>query len=69
MVIGSRGIAVIIFLVSLLAIVMIKPKFLINSDTSEWKEFGFGDGKSCFSLFTISVIIAIFSYLITFVIV
>lgn len=65
---GNRGTAVVTFVVLLIAIVMIKPKFLINSKTGAWKEFGFGEGKSCFNLFTVSVILAIFAYLISFLV-
>lgn len=61
--IGARGFGIIIFIAIMVGIIALRPSFLINPKTQEWKTFGFGDGKSCCNITVIAVVVALLSYL------
>ena len=59
------GPSLVIFVLLTIFIIFGKPSFLIDNETGEWKQFGFGPGKSCLNVTAIIVFCAIFSYLIS----
>lgn len=59
------GPSLVIFVLLTIFIIFWKPSFLIDNETGEWKQFGFGPGKSCINITAIIVFCAIFSYLIS----
>jgi len=65
---GPRGFGIILFALGMVIIIFTRPRFLINEETGTWKEFGFDQGKSCYNITFITVILALVSYLITYTI-
>lgn len=63
--IGSRGVSILLFVASVALIIWIRPRFLIDPDTKDWKPFGFGPGKSCVNITSIIVLLALFAYLLS----
>ena len=63
--IGSRGVSILLFVASVVLLLWMRPRFLINPETDEWKSFGFGSGKSCINITVIIVMLALIAYLIS----
>lgn len=61
--IGARGFGILIFIAIMVGVIAIRPSFLINPETQDWKTFGFGSGKSCCNITVVAVIVALLSYL------
>jgi hypothetical protein len=59
------GPSLVIFVLLTIFIIYWKPSFLVDNETGEWKQFGFGPGKSCINITAIIIFCAIFSYLIS----
>lgn len=57
--------AVLIFLGVMMSLQVVRPKFLVNDESGDWKEFGFGENQTCFNIFVVSLTVAIFSYLVS----
>jgi hypothetical protein len=55
----------IIFGISVLFIIFLRPSFLVDEETREWKSFGSGSNKSYINITVIVIFCAVFSYLIS----
>ena len=60
---GARGFAIITFIAIMVLIIAVRPKFLIDPDTNDWKLFGLGPGKCCYNITVVAVVVALLSYL------
>jgi len=56
---------VLLFMVAVVLLLWMRPKFLVDSETNDWKPFGLGPGKSCFNITTLIVLLALTAYLLT----
>ncbi len=64
MIIGKIGFSILILISIIIAIILIRPSFLIDEATGDWKCFGFGDGKSCINITSIVILSSMIVYLI-----
>jgi hypothetical protein len=61
------GVSIVIFSILAMLLLVMRPSFLINEETGDWKQFGVGKGKSCMNVSCLILVIALFSYLLAFI--
>tara|TARA_B100000035_G_C20716788_1_gene429447 strand:- start:250 stop:483 length:234 start_codon:yes stop_codon:yes gene_type:complete len=61
-------IAVLLFIIVSLVLYYVKPKMMFDNN-GETKEFGFDDGQTIFTYPIVLIVLAVFTYLITFIVV
>lgn len=56
--------AIIVYIIIILSLVALKPNLIYDHNKNEYREFGFGGNRTLLSLPVISVLVAIFVFLI-----
>ncbi|ARF09377.1 hypothetical protein Catovirus_2_326 [Catovirus CTV1] len=54
--------AIIIYIIIILVLAMLKPDFLYDHQNNKFRDFGFTQGKSVFTLLTVGIIISFLTY-------
>lgn len=60
---GALGFSAVIFVAFAVLLISSKPKFLLDNETGNWKQFGFGQGCSCLTITSVIIVLAIVTYL------
>jgi hypothetical protein len=63
--IGSRGASILVFAVCVVLLFWLRPRFLVDDETGEWKQFGLGPGKSCINVTVVIILLALGAYLLS----